>query len=138
MEIEKLSGVVSGTLLFSFYYGNLPEGILAQFTGPEDDKKAILIQLSRQESIELREGKGIIIKEDPGSKIIDYVVRTEFDCHLKGDVFFTPFEILNLHLAITVQTVVLDPKDNDGKRISIKFNCMSSEKVTTIDAASDC
>lgn len=91
LEIEKLSGVVSGTLLFSFYYGNLPQEILSQFTGPEDDKKAILIQLSRQESIELREGKGIIYKEDPGSRIIDYVVRTEFDCHLKGDVFYTPF-----------------------------------------------
>lgn len=97
-----------------------------------------MLQLSRQESIELREGKGIIIKEDPGTKIIDYVVRTEFDCHLKGDVLFTPFEILNLHLAITVQTVVLNPKDNEGKRISIKFNCMGSDKVTTIDAASDC
>lgn len=34
---------------------------------------------------------------------------------------------------MTVQSVVLDPKNNDGKRIDIKFNCMNSEKVTVID-----
>ena len=71
-------------------------------------------------------------------KIIDYVVRTEFDCHLQGDVFLTPFEIINLHLSITIQTVVLDPKLNDGRRINIKFNCMNSDKVTTIDSTTDC
>jgi hypothetical protein len=81
----------------------------------------------------LREDKGIIFKEDVDNKVIDYVVRTDFDCHLKGDVFLTPFEIVNLCMSMTVQSVVLDPKSNEGRRIDIKFNCMNSDKVTVID-----
>ena len=76
------------------------------------------------------------MKPSPKDKIYDYVIRTEFDCNLKGDVFLTPFEIFNLFLSITVQTVVLDPKLNNGKTIHIKFNCMNSEKVEIIDSAS--
>ena len=106
-DLEKLSGIVNATLLFSFYYGNLPTHILEQFTG--DGKKAITLQLSRQESIELRDGGSVTAKQDYKTKIIDYVIRTEFDCHLRGDVFYTPFEILNLYLSITIQTVILDP-----------------------------
>lgn len=60
LEIEALSGTISGTLLFSFYYGDLPPEVLGQFTG--EGAKAILLQLGRQESIELREEKGIIFK----------------------------------------------------------------------------
>jgi hypothetical protein len=66
--------------------------------------------------------------------MIDYVVRKEFDCVLEGDVFYSPFEIFNLYLSITVQNIVLDPKLNSGKNIKIKFNCMNSKWVQTIDA----
>ena len=66
---------------------------------------------------------------------MDYVVRTEFDCNLTGDVFLTPFEIFNLHLTITVNTIVLEPKHNNGRNVHIKFNCMSSDLVSTIDSA---
>ena len=48
----------------------------------------------------------------------------------------TPFEIFNLYLSITVQTVVLDPSLNNGKAIHIKFNCMNSDKVEIIDSGS--
>ena len=61
------------------------------------------------------------------------MVRKEFECNLGGDVFLTPFEIFNLYLSITVQSIVLDPNQNDGKNINIKFNCMNTEKVSTID-----
>jgi len=67
---------------------------------------------------------------------MDFVVRKELDCVLEGDVFYTPFEIFNLYLSITVQTIVLDPKKNEGKNIHIKFNCMKTDKVSTIDTGS--
>jgi hypothetical protein len=47
-------------------------------------------------------------------------------------VFLTPFEVINLYLTITFQTVTLDPKDNNGSKIDIKFNCMNSEKAVLI------
>ena len=48
VDIEGLTASVSGTLLFSFHYGNLDEDIVSQFVGGD---KAILLQFSRQESI---------------------------------------------------------------------------------------
>lgn len=51
-DVEKLSGVISGTLLFGFYFGNLPEHLLQQFT--RDGSKAVTLQFARQASIELR------------------------------------------------------------------------------------
>ena len=71
------------------------------------------------------------------NKILDYVIRTEFSCNLSGDVLFTPFEIFNLYLSITIQTIVLDPKKNNGRNVHIKFNCMNSDRVSIIDA-NDC
>jgi hypothetical protein len=133
-EVETLSGVISATLLFSFYHGSLPSEVLEQFV--REGSKAIILQFPRQESIELRESNEITLKDDPNNKIIDFVMRTEFECNLEGDVFYTPFEMLNLYLSVTVQTLILDPKQNDGKIIHIKFNCMNSDKVTTIDAGS--
>lgn len=46
IDIEGLQGTISGTLLFSFYYGNLDRHIIDQFVG--EGSKAILIQFSRQ------------------------------------------------------------------------------------------
>mgnify|MGYP000191599508 CR=1 FL=1 len=49
-----------------------------------------------------------------------------------GDVFYTPFEVINLYLTITIQTIPLDPKDNGGKKIDIKFNCMGNDNALPI------
>jgi hypothetical protein len=59
--------------------------------------------------------------------MVDFVIRQDFVCNLAGDVFYTPFEIINLYLTVTIQSVVLDPKENNGKRIDLKFNCMTSK-----------
>lgn len=71
----------------------------------------------------------------PKEKVFDYVIRTEFDCVLDGDVFFTPFEIFNLYLSITVQSILLNPNLNEGKNIQIKFNCMNSDQVDIVKAS---
>lgn len=70
--------------------------------------------------------------------MIDFVIRQDFVCNLKGDVFYTPFEIINLYLTITIQSVVLDPKENQGRRIDIKFNCMSSKEVVLLGHSENC
>lgn len=107
VDIDDLTASVSGTLLFSFCYGNMDEELVDAFL--EGDKH-ILLQFSRQESIELSEEKGITFKRDYKEKMIDFTVRQEFNCYVKGDVFFTPFEIIYLYLTITIQTVHLNTK----------------------------
>jgi hypothetical protein len=46
INVEKLHGTISGTLLFTFYYGSLDRKIVDQFSGK--GSKAILIQFNRQ------------------------------------------------------------------------------------------
>lgn len=91
-----------------------------------------MLQFSRQDSVLLKEDKGITYKEDTKNKLIDFVIRQDFTCNLVGDVFYTPFEVINLYLTITIQSIPLDPKQNDGRRIDIKFNCMQSDDVSLI------
>jgi hypothetical protein len=62
IDVTGLHGTISGTLLFTFYYGNLDKKIVNQFVGK--GSKAILIQFSRQESLLLKEDKGIVYKHD--------------------------------------------------------------------------
>lgn len=50
---------------------------------------------------------------------------------MKGDVFLTPFETLDLYLSVTVQTVHLGRK-NRSHKINIKFNCMDSTEIDVL------
>jgi hypothetical protein len=59
-------------------------------------------------------------------------------CNLEGDVFYTPFEIINLYLTVTIHSVFLDPKENDGRRIDIKFNCMTSKDSLRLSYSENC
>ena len=63
---------------------------------------------------------------------MDFVVRQDFKCILDGDVFYTPFEFISLYLTITIQSLPLDPRHNNGRRVDIKFNCMTSREVMLI------
>jgi hypothetical protein len=127
IDIEGLNGEVSGTLLFTFYYGAVDRAIIDRFVGGEN---AILLNFSHQESILLKEDKGITVKEDLKEKTVEFVVRMDFNCQLEGDVFYTPFEIINLYLTITVQTLILNPRRSEEfkheKRVDVKFNVMRS------------
>jgi hypothetical protein len=79
-----------------------------------------------------------VFTEDKNQKIITFVVRKDFSCNLEGDVFCTPFEIINLYFTITIHSVVLEPKEEKKPKpkpkgleekvgnIIIKFNCMTS------------
>jgi hypothetical protein len=86
----------------------------------------------------LKEDKGIVFKEDKKQKMIDFVIRQDFVCNLEGDVFYTPFEIINLYLTVTIHSVILDPNENDGRDIIIKFNCMTSKDALLLSYSEDC
>lgn len=65
-------------------------------------------------------------------------MRQDFNCFIVGNVFYTPFEIINYYLTITIQTVPLNPRNNNGKRIDIKFNCMSNKDAMLISYGDKC
>jgi hypothetical protein len=142
LDMVKASGTIDGTLLFSYYYGNLPSEVLERIYG-KTASKAIVLQIAGQKSIKLKEGNkesDVTIKRDEKHQTITYVIRTEFQCSLDGNVFCTPFELFDLFLSITVQTVVLEDESTTTKSepIRLRFNCMKSNEFRTIHTDSTC
>jgi hypothetical protein len=82
------------------------------------------------------------MKEDHREKTVEFVVRMDFNCQLEGDVFYTPFEIINLYLTVTVQTLVLNPRRTEEhqheKRVDVKFNVMRSSEVMMLGWGEKC
>jgi hypothetical protein len=49
------------------------------------------------------------------------VARSEFKCSLERDVFYTPFEIFDICLSVTVQALVLEMFSNILRIMSRNF-----------------
>lgn len=77
------------------------------------------------------------MKEDEKEKIITFVIRQRFGTHLKGNVFLTPFETLDMYMSVTVQSIHLPPRNRQGPKIRIKFNCMDSSEVDVLGHGED-
>jgi hypothetical protein len=126
VDAEGMEATVAGTLLFSFYYGNVEQELIQAFAGEGGEQlSAILLEFNQEDSIFLREDKGISRKEDEKDRIITYTVRQNFRANLRGNVFLTPFETLDICLSVIIQTVHL-PKGSHPHKVSFKFNCMHS------------
>jgi hypothetical protein len=63
VSAEGMEASLIGTLLFSFYYGQLARETIEEFVG-EGGGKRIFLEFNKEESIELKEEKGITLKED--------------------------------------------------------------------------
>lgn len=58
-----MEGTVTGTLLFSFYYGNIDKKLIDEFAGNQKDKEAsILLEFNQEDSLLLNVDKGITKK----------------------------------------------------------------------------
>ena len=137
MEISSLEGTIDATFLLTFFYGEIPENIIDQFVGDDADQ-SILLQFNQMDSIELKVDKGITLRRFPKTKEVEYVVRVPITTELEGEVFLSPFEILNLIMIMTIQKVTLRPKNNDGQKIEIKFNCMDTTMMSNLDYSTNC
>lgn len=47
VDVESMEAVVAGTLLFSFYYGAVPQQLLDRFVG-KDAETAILLEFNQE------------------------------------------------------------------------------------------
>jgi hypothetical protein len=137
VNVEAMEATVAGALVFSFYYGNVDPGLVQAFAGEGGEQKsAILLEFNQEDSLFLREDKGITRKEEERDRIITYTVRQNFRANLRGKVFLTPFETLDICLSVIIQTVHL-PKGSRPCRVSFKFNCMRSSEVDLIGHGED-
>ena len=65
-------------------------------------------------------------KNKPSDKEFTFIVRKMLEIRLYGEVFWTPFEKLNLVLRINIRTIDLVFK---GKKVVVKFNFIDHDNT---------
>jgi hypothetical protein len=56
------------------------------------------------------------------------VIRKTFNPELHPEIFWSPFEMLNLIFTVNVQNIKVSEKIIEGKSGIIKFNCMDTKE----------
>jgi len=102
MNLDNLDAQMNATIIFTVYYGSLHDVMV---TALEND---IILLFGRDDALKLTEKDNLEIKmsNKPDKKEIQFTVRKLFHLRIDSDVFWSPFEIINLILSITVQPVV--------------------------------
>jgi len=82
------------------------------------------------------------------TQYVQFTIREILQTDLQGDIFLTPFEILDLILSVTLNSleVHLDPSFSGTNRESkedeidyiVRFNCMRCPEKVTITYLEDC
>jgi hypothetical protein len=134
ISVEDMEAEIQGTLIFTFNFNGIPEDLIKRFTGKEEKDPAIMLEFNKEDSILLKEGKGISMKQR--GTLIEFIIRQKFKLHLTGHVFLTPFEKLHMDLSVTAQSVhIKEERPREGGRGPqifkhiFKFNCMEPIKL---------
>ena len=146
MDIGGLSALLNGEIILVIYYGELFKAY-----GDKQDEmvkeclmEQVVLLFARDNAIKLtdkkeeNEDKELNIKasQDKEKREVKFVVKKIFKLYLDSEVFFTPFEVINGILEVTVQSVTLKqyPYKNSKKDWKIEFNLQNhwniQEKVS--------
>lgn len=102
VSIQSLTGDVSCAIIINIFYGDIPEEIV------EHLKTSILVQLNRGEAIKLEDdGISITTKNDKKSKFLIFTLRKVFLAFLVEDTVWSPFELIELVISLTLNTVTV-------------------------------
>lgn len=104
VDIDGMEATIKCTLLYSFYHHSLPDEVLEELLRGKEGS-CILLEFNHQESVELKVGKECTLKRNRAKSIVDFTLRQDFVAKLNGNVFLTPFHILNMDLLVLSQTV---------------------------------
>lgn len=77
---------------------------------------------NRDDALKLEEGLEIKPKKNANEKTFSFTIRRLLKLRIEADVFWSPFEIIDLVLTITLQSV--DIKRPGKKKTVCKFNLM--------------
>lgn len=128
VDVDGMEATIKCTLLFSFYHQYLPNVILEELVSGKEGS-CILLEFNHQESIELKVGKECTLKRSREKNIVDFTLRQNFIAKLNGNVFLTPFHILNMDLLVISQTVHLKIGNT---QYHVKFNHLDNAATRRI------
>ena len=110
--------MINCTLLFTVYLKNLPERYLKFL------ETGIILNLSRDEPISLNsEQVECSMKYRKAEHTLSFIIRKNIGVGLNPNIFWSPFEIIEFIMSVTVQPVKLKDPVN-GKPVHIHFNLM--------------
>jgi hypothetical protein len=143
VSVQNLTGNISCAMIINIGYEGLPEEIIQRL------ESSIIIQLNRGEAIKLEDdGISITVKRDKKSNFLIFTIRKLFLAFLLEDTLWSPFELLELIISVTLNTVSIAPhslkKVNEKseyspeKEYKISFNCMRNSDCIPISYALDC
>jgi len=94
------------------------------------------------------DGLTITLKKHPKDKFIVFTIRKVFLAFMLEDTLWSPFEVLDLVISITFNTVTIPPHSleplseptgyDPKKEYKISFNCMRNSDKIPISFALDC
>ena len=126
MDLTCLKAEMNATLIFTVYYGSLPKVLLDELVNN------LVFNFGRDDAIQLdTKSLEITLKHKEKDKEFTYTVRKIFKTKIDCDVFWSPFEMVNLVLSITIQSVPFKIANKEtGKKVlsgEMKFNLMDHE-----------
>jgi hypothetical protein len=101
----------------------------------------IMVQVNRGDSFQLAvKEDSTKIKMKKEGKFLKFIIRDVFPVQIYDDVFLSPFEILNLVLTVTVNSIFTPPdcSPEEGYKCQVSFNCMRNPEKISISYVSEC
>jgi len=105
VSVQSLTGNISCALIINIFFGDIPEEILKKL------ENSIVVQLNRGEAMFLADdGITITFKRDKKAKFLIFTIRKVFLGFLIEDTLWSPFEVLQLIISLTLNTVTIPAK----------------------------
>ncbi len=104
VSVQSLTGNISCTMIINVCFEGIPEEIVKKL------ENSIIIQLNRGEAIKLEDdGITITVKRDKKANFLIFTIRKLFLSSLISDTLWSPFELVELIISITLNTVTIPP-----------------------------
>ena len=118
LDFKSAIGVINASLLVSIFYGDLHETVIT------DIENKTALEFSRHETIYLGKDENVKKQRDSDKKLINFTIRKQFKCKIDSDIFWTPFEIVNVILSVTLHSI---SGNMNGRKYTVKFNTMDCD-----------
>ena len=109
---------------------------------------SILVQLNRGDTFKLQaDDVEIKLKRDKKSKFLVFTIRKVFLALLVGDPLWAPFDLIDLVISITLNTLSIAPKSlqkiegssyEPARDYKVSFNCMRNSYKIPVSYSLDC
>jgi hypothetical protein len=102
VSVQSLTGNISCAIIINVFHEGVPEEVVDRL------ENSMIVQLNRGEAIKLEDdGITITVKRDKKKHFLIFTIRKVFLAFLLSDPLWSPFELIELVISITLNTVTI-------------------------------